>query len=76
MALFLNPETSLLIVVDVDRIGPSGWRKKQLGSLRRPFRDLLAARASTNAPAKIIGPRLVRRRLGLSKCRACAEARA
>src|SRR6266853_5845248 len=52
MALFLNPETSPLIVVHVDSIGPSGWGKKQFGSLRHPFRDLLAARSSPNATAE------------------------
>src|SRR2546430_121595 len=39
MALFLNPEASLLIVVDVDCIGPSRWRKKQFCRLRHSFRD-------------------------------------
>src|SRR5437016_12737151 len=62
MALFLNPETSLLIVVDVDCIGPSGWRKKQLGSLRHPFRYWLAARASPQAAAERVGPRTPRPR--------------
>ena len=64
MALFLNPETSLLIVVDVDCIGPSGWGQKKFGSLCHPFRDLLAARASSHATAERVGPRLPRCRLG------------
>jgi len=77
VALFLNPETSLLIVVDVDRIGPSGRREKQFGGLGHPLGNLLAVRRSANAAAEGVSARLTRRGLGgLPERRTGGEARA
>src|SRR3984893_7262611 len=64
MPLFLNPEPSLLVMVDVDRIGPAGRRKKQLGGLRLPLWDLPSSRcAAPHPPAESVRSRFPARRL-------------
>jgi hypothetical protein len=56
MALFLHPEASLLVVVDVDRVWPSGRREKQLGRPCHALRDLTSSRRwTTDAPAERVG---------------------
>jgi hypothetical protein len=78
MTLLLNPEAPLLVVIDVDRIGPAGRREKQFGGLRDAFGDLSStACGSPQSSAECVGPRLAWSRLRrLSERRAGTQARA